>query len=131
MISHICIGVNDFERAYKFYATVMAELGHILKFCDDEKPWAAWMAPDAPRPLFLIGKPLDGDTASAGNGQMVALLAKTRQTVDRIYEYAIANGARDEGQPGLRPHYHADYYGAYFCDADGNKLCICCHEPQV
>ncbi|MBU9846995.1 VOC family protein [Rahnella ecdela] len=130
MISHICIGVNDFRRAFTFYSAVMAELGHVLKFCDAEKPWAAWMAPCAPRPLFVIGQPHDGGTASAGNGQMVALLAERRDTVDQIYQFAMANGATDEGAPGLRPHYHADYYGAYFRDADGNKVCICCHHPE-
>ncbi|WP_238486081.1 hypothetical protein [Rahnella perminowiae] len=60
-----------------------------------------------------------------------ALLATSRQAVDRIYAYAIAHGATDEGVPGLRPHYHADYYAAYFRNADGNKLCIYSHEPQV
>jgi catechol 2,3-dioxygenase-like lactoylglutathione lyase family enzyme len=44
---------------------------------------------------------------------------------------AIGNGAQSEGEPGLRPHYHADYYGAYFRDPDGNKLCICCHDPAT
>ncbi|AVF37665.1 VOC family protein [Rahnella sikkimica] len=131
MISHIHLGVNDFGRAFTFYSSVMAELGHVLKFCDAGKPWAGWMAEGAPRPLFIVGKPHDGEAASAGNGQMVALLANSRQTVDRVYACAIEHGASCEGEPGLRPHYHPDYYGAYFRDADGNKLCICCHHPEA
>jgi predicted lactoylglutathione lyase len=57
------------------------------------------------------------------------LLAPDRDAVDRCYARAIASGAEGEGKPGLRPRYHANYYGAYFRDPDGNKLCVCCHDP--
>jgi predicted lactoylglutathione lyase len=60
---------------------------------------------------------------------MVALLAPTREAVDRCYTVAIESGGRCEGPPGLRPQYHANYYGAYFRDPDGNKLCVCRHDP--
>jgi catechol 2,3-dioxygenase-like lactoylglutathione lyase family enzyme len=131
LISHIHIGIRDFRAAFAFYAVVLAELGLVLKFSDADKPWAGWMAPDAPRPLFLIGGPYDGMPAQAGNGQMVALLAPDRATVDRAYAKALSLGASCEGRPGLRPHYHPDYYGAYFRDADGNKLALVCHEPEA
>jgi catechol 2,3-dioxygenase-like lactoylglutathione lyase family enzyme len=129
MISHVFIGVNDFDRAFKFYSAVMGGLGFRLKFCDENRPWAGWMAADAPRPLFLIGKPYDDGLASCGNGQMVALLASDRNAVDRAHACALANGGSCEGAPGPRPHYHPDYYGAYFRDPDGNKICICFHDP--
>jgi catechol 2,3-dioxygenase-like lactoylglutathione lyase family enzyme len=129
MFSHVHIGVNDFDRAFAFYHALMKELGFVLKFSELDKPWAGWTPPDRDRPLFLIGRPFNGECASPGNGQMVALLASDRDAVDRGYAVAIANGARDEGTPGLRPHYHPHYYGAYFRDADGNKLCVCCHNP--
>jgi catechol 2,3-dioxygenase-like lactoylglutathione lyase family enzyme len=131
MISHVFVGITDFDRAFKFYSALMAELGLRLKFCEREVPWAGWIADDAPRPLFLIGKPFDGNAVSQGNGQMVALLAPGWDAVDRCHAIALANGGTCEGPPGLRPHYHPDYYGAYFRDPDGNKLCVCCHTPPV
>ncbi|MFL6969982.1 VOC family protein [Pseudomonas alvandae] len=129
MISHVCIGANDFQRAFVFYQEVMQALGLELKFKDLERPWAGWMHPDNPRPLFVIGKPYDGEPATSGNGQMIALLASDRQVVRNTHALALTLGGRCEGPPGLRPEYHPDYYGAYFRDPEGNKLCVCCHDP--
>lgn len=130
MISHVFLGVRDFNIAFDFYTALMAELGLVLKFSDAEKPWAGWMSSEQPRPLFVIGLPFDGEPASAGNGQMIALLAPSREAVRRCHALALSHGAVDEGEPGLRPHYHPNYYGAYFRDPDGNKLCVCCHHAQ-
>ncbi|MFP3249886.1 MAG: VOC family protein, partial [Paraburkholderia sp.] len=101
-----------------------------LKLRDADTGWAGWMAGGQPRPLFVIGRPYDGNPASAGNGQMLALLAPDRAGVERAHGTALAHGGRCEGPLGLRPQYHAHYYGAYFRDPDGNKLCVCCHEPE-
>jgi catechol 2,3-dioxygenase-like lactoylglutathione lyase family enzyme len=128
MISHFFVGISNFPRAYGFYAQVMQALGLQLKFSDPEKPWAGWMAPGQPRPLYVIGRPFNGDPASPGNGQMIALLASSRAMVDHVHAVALAAGGRCDGPPGLRPHYHPDYYGAYFRDPDGNKLAVCCHD---
>jgi len=130
LLSHVHVGVSDFYRGFVFYSGLMNELGFILKFCKPEKSWAGWMEEGVARPLFLVGCPFYGCNASPGKGQMVALLAQDRRTVDEAYRWAIENGAADDGVPGLRPHYHPDYYGAYFRDADGNKICICCHTPD-
>ncbi len=130
MLSHVHIGITDFVRAFDFYQVIMSELGYPLKFVDNEKPRAAWMPNDAQRPLFLIGHPYDGQQATPGMGQMVALLAPDREAVDRCYAAAMNKGAKCEGEPGLRPHYHPNYYGAYFRDPDGNKLCIVCHNAE-
>jgi len=129
MISHVFIGVDDFERAFRFYSPIMQTLGFVLKFREPDYPWAGWMEPGAARPLFLVGRPWDGNAAQPGNGQMVALLAPSRDAVDAAYAAALAHGGTDEGAPGLRPHYHANYYGAYVRDPEGNKLCVCCHDP--
>jgi len=129
MISHVFIGISDFAAAYRFHAAVMAALGHAQRFCDDSKPWAAWQPAGGGRPLFIIGRPYDGAPANPGNGPMTALLAPSRAAVNAAHAAALASGGSCEGPPGLRPHYHAHYYGAYFRDPDGNKLGVCCHDP--
>lgn len=129
MLSHIHLGVSDFDRAFAFYSSLMDELGYPLRFHEPHKPWAGWMTRERGRPLLLIGRPYDGAPAAPGNGQMIALLADSRGTVDRCHALALAAGGTDEGAPGLRPEYHSHYYGAYFRDPDRNKLCVCSHDP--
>jgi catechol 2,3-dioxygenase-like lactoylglutathione lyase family enzyme len=128
MISHVHVGVTDFSRAERFYAPLMTALGHVLKFSGNG--WAGWKPRDADRPLFLIGAPYDGKPATPGNGQMIALLAPNRKAVEVCHATALAHGGTDAGAPGLRPQYHPHYYGAYFRDPDGNKLCVCCHQAE-
>lgn len=128
MFSHIYLGTGDFERALAFYRPLLAGLGIAERFCDPTRPWAGWQSSPGPRPLLLVGAPLAGEHAP-GNGQMVALLAGSRAQVDHAHATALAHGGRCEGAPGLRPEYHPDYYGAYFRDPDGNKLCVACHSP--
>lgn len=129
MFSHVFVGTTDFERALAFYEPLMAVLGLERRFVEHERPWAGWQAPGVARPLFLVGRPHDGRPHAPGNGQMIAFLAADRATVDRAHAVALAHGGRCEGPPGLRPEYHANYWGAYFRDPDGNKLCVACHEP--
>ena len=130
MISHVFVGIRDFNKSFTFYSALMSELGLQLKFQDADKCWAGWMDASQPRPLFVIGLPYDGEQASPGNGQMIALLAPSRALVQSCFDIAIAHGASSEGLPGLRPHYHPHYFGAYFRDPDGNKICICCHQAE-
>lgn len=127
MFSHLFVGVSDFDRALAFYRALMPVLGIQERFCDPARPWAGWQSHPELRPLFLIGTPYDGRPHVAGNGQMAAFLATTREVVDRAHATALAHGGTCEGPPGLRPQYHAHYYGAYFRDTEGNKLCVACH----
>ncbi|OWQ85646.1 glyoxalase [Roseateles aquatilis] len=129
MFSHVFIGVSDFERALAFYSPLMSALGIQQRFCDPGRPWAGWQS--SPRPLFLIGRPFDESMHAPGNGQMTAFLAESRAVVDHAHAVAVAHGGQSEGAPGLRPEYHADYYGAYFRDPDGNKLCVACHSAEA
>ncbi|MEY4766015.1 MAG: hypothetical protein RI907_2688 [Pseudomonadota bacterium] len=130
MFSHVMVGVSDFDRALRFYQPVLDALGIAFRFMAPERPWAGWQSSPDPRPLFLIGRPHDGQAHQPGNGQMVAFLATTRAQVDQVHALALQGGGRCEGPPGLRPEYHAHYYGAYFRDPDGNKLCVACHLPE-
>jgi predicted lactoylglutathione lyase len=81
-------------------------------------------------PFWLL-RPHDRKDASPGNGAMMAFAAPTRAAVDAFHAAALAVGGTDEGAPGLRTHYHPDYYGAYVRDLDGNKLCAVCHRPET
>ena len=130
MFSHIFMGVSDFERAFAFYSAVLGDLQLELRFHEPQRPWAGWHAPGGARPLFVISKPFDGLPHQAGNGQMVAFAAKDRATVRTAYRTALRLGGRSEGGPGLRPEYHANYYGAYFRDTEGNKICVVSHGPK-
>jgi len=128
VLSHVTLGVSDVEAACRFYGPLLEALGLVPKFADAK--WAGWKHPEAERPLFIVTRPFDGKAASAGNGQMLAFAAATRAVVDACHALALRHGASDEGRPGLRPEYHAHYYGAYVRDPDGNKLCICCHASE-
>ena len=127
MFSHVFIGVGDFARAFAFYERLLAVLGIPLRFHEPAQQWAGWQTPGSLRPLLVLGRPYDGAPHEPGNGQMVAFECTSRAQVEAAWRTALAEGARDEGAPGLRPHYHAHYYGAYFRDPDGNKLCVVCH----
>jgi lactoylglutathione lyase len=129
VFSHIFVGVSDFDRALAFYGPLMATLGFEPRFCERSRPWAGWQSSPETRPLFLIGKPYNQLPHESGNGQMVAFLAESRAVVDSAFTVALACGGTSEGRPGLRPEYHEHYYGAYFRDPDGNKLCVACHSP--
>ena len=129
MFSHVFVGVSDFERALLFYQPLMECLGHPQRFCERSRPWAGWQTSAAQaRPLFLIGSPYNQQDHAVGNGQMVAFMVNTRAAVDEVYALALRLGGTCDGEPGLRPEYHAHYYGAYFRDLDGNKICVVCHE---
>jgi len=130
MFSHIMIGVTDFARALSFYKPLFSALCIDFRFQEDERLWAGWHSSPNTRPFFLIGRPYNEQPHHPGNGQMIAFLASTRAQVQQIHALAIQNGGTCEGQPGLRPEYHANYYGAYFRDPDGNKLCIACHNTE-
>lgn len=130
MFSHVFIGISDFQKALAFYVPLMEALGIEQRFCRPERPWAAWQPAPGARPLFVIGRPFNGLAPAQGNGNMTAFLAKSRADVRRIHEIALTHGGTCEGKPGLRPEYHAHYYGAYFRDPDGNKIAVACHTPE-
>ncbi|QYJ01064.1 VOC family protein [Thalassovita mediterranea] len=117
MIGYVTFGTNDIQRAAKFYDAIATEMGTGRMM--DFETFIAWGAWDGPAGIAAT-KPFDGKPASVGNGTMVALQAKDRAQVDKLYEIALANGGSDEGAPG--PRGEDGFYAAYFRDPDGNKL---------
>jgi catechol 2,3-dioxygenase-like lactoylglutathione lyase family enzyme len=125
MFSHVTVGSNDVAKAKSFYDGLLKPLG-LTRMAD--YPEAAGYGRPGGRPQFWIVTPLDKKAASAGNGITVGLEAADRPSVDAAHRAGVAAGGADEGAPGLRTHYHPNYYGAYVRDPDGNKVCIVCHK---
>jgi len=116
MIGYVTLGSNDKEKAAAFYDALMAEIGAKRIFNNDRLIfWGTEMG----APMIGVGTPSNGETASFGNGTMVALAVGSRENADKLYAKAIALGATDEGAPGERM---PGFYGAYFRDLDGNKF---------
>jgi len=128
MFSHVTVGYTDFPRALGFYDAIMGVLGHPVLFKFEEQGIVAYG--EATGPKVFVLPPFDGEPARAGNGVHFAFRAETRAAVDAFHAAALANGGSDEGAPGLRPHYHPNYYGAYVRDPDGNKLQAVCHSKN-
>jgi catechol 2,3-dioxygenase-like lactoylglutathione lyase family enzyme len=126
MIDHIGIGVSNYARSKAFYETVFATLGYqlVMEVTAEEtgdRPAAGF---GDHKPDFWIG-----GTEGPISRVHVAFAAKDRAAVDAFYKAAIAAGASDNGPPGLRPHYHPDYYGAFVIDFDGHNIEAVCHAP--
>ncbi|MHB1692088.1 MAG: VOC family protein, partial [Thiomonas sp.] len=88
--------------------------------------WGTYLDDGRQELALWLCQPFNGQPASAGNGTMVALAARTRAQVDAFHAAALAQGGTNEGAPGLRPHYGPDFYAAYVRDPDGNKLAAVC-----
>jgi catechol 2,3-dioxygenase-like lactoylglutathione lyase family enzyme len=119
MLAYVTLGSNDIQRTLKFYDAVLAEMGAKRVF-DNGRLYFYSVARG--QPMLAIGGPFDKQAASCGNGVMPALAAADKETVDRVYKKAIEMGGADEGAPGNRM---PTFYGAYFRDPDGNKICVC------
>jgi len=126
MFSHVTIGSNDIAKAKAFYDGVTAPLG-LSRHADN--PDGIGYGRAGGRPQLWVVRPLDKKAASVGNGITVGLEAESRSAVDAAYAAALKAGGKDDGAPGLRKHYHPNYYGAYVRDLDGHKVCIVCHKP--
>ena len=122
MLDHVTIGVTDTGRSLAFYDRALSPLG-ITRLYGDSEGFAGYGI--APKAFFWIGIRDMPQT-----GSHVAFAAQDRASVDRFYAEGIAAGGRDNGQPGLRPNYHPDYYGAFVLDPDGHNIEAVCRSPQ-
>lgn len=127
MIGYVMLGVNDLNKAREFYDPLLAKLGAVPGDWSNER--STFYVSQPGKPMFAITKPYDGQPASAGNGSMVALPCASPALVDEIYAWVLANGATDEGAPGERGGEGSGFYGCYFRDALGNKLCVFHYAP--
>ena len=116
MIGYVTLGTNDLARAAKFYDALAAEMGVGRRM--DFETFIAWGSPGCGAGIGLT-KPFDGNVATVGNGVMIALEAKDKDQVHRLYDIALAHGGTCEGPPGPRGE---TFYAGYFRDLDGNKL---------
>ena len=120
MLAYVTLGSNNIEKSLAFYDGVMGELGAKRLF-DNQRLYFYGTGPGTP--MLAIGGTYDEKEATCGNGVMPALACPDRETVDRVYKKAIEMGATDDGEPGERvPNV---FYGAYFRDPDGHKICVC------
>lgn len=123
MIGYVMLGTNDLVRARSLYDGVAEALGAavLAPYSSDKR---VFYSKGAGQPMLAITMPHDGAAASAGNGSMVALPCETRAIVDAIHARAVGMGCADEGAPGVRGPNPNGFYGAYFRDLDGNKVCL-------
>ena len=127
MIDHITFGVSDFAVSAAFFDAALAPLG-IKRLFVVPKEFTGGVdgcGYGETRPYFWIS----GDGATTGKLH-IALMAKTRAEVDAFHAAAMAAGGTDNGGPGVRPHYHPDYYGAFVLDPDGHNIEAVCHLPE-
>lgn len=125
ILDHIGFPVTDYARSLNFYTKALTPLGISLlkEYTLGDGDGYAGFGRD--RPQFWIG------TGAKLTGRLhVAFAAKSREEVSAFYEAAIAAGAKDNGAPGLRPHYHANYFGAFVFDPDGHNIEAVTHLPE-
>jgi len=118
MLHHVSVGVADVTRAATFYDAVLKTLGY--KRLAEYLPYAVAYGEDHPE--FWIGLPHDQRPMSVGNGVHLGFSARSKDQVHKFHAAALARGGSNNGEPGPRPDYGPDYYGAFVYDLDGNKI---------
>ena len=129
MIGYATIGTNDIDRARAFYDDLLSQIGarRVMEFPQNG---FTMYGTGARAPGLAVTRPYNGGAATVGNGNMAAIVVDNRDKVDRLHARAMELGGADEGGPGLRgPEGDNAFYGAYFRDLDGNKLCAFCVGP--
>ena len=122
MLDHVTIGVSDVERSRSFYDLALRPLGFTRLYAEGETASGYGISPKAFFWISWRGLPQ--------TGAHIAFTAQDRAVVDRFHAEAIAAGGKDNGAPGIRPNYHASYYGAFVLDPDGHNIEAVCHARQ-
>lgn len=130
MIDHLGFDVSDYARSRAFYERALAPLGMRVRAEVTRAQTGDWEGcgfGDTDNPELWVGTPASGE--GLNRSLHVAFLARDRATVDAFHAAALAAGGRDNGAPGLRPHYHPHYYAAFVLDPDGHNVEVVCHAP--
>jgi catechol 2,3-dioxygenase-like lactoylglutathione lyase family enzyme len=128
MLDHIGLSVKDFQRSKAFYLKALAPLSLtlVMEVGPEKTGGGAFAGFGAEgKPFFWIG----ARNGAAGTAH-VAFTAPSRAVVNAFYAAALEAGGKDNGAPGLRPHYHDNYYGSFVLDPDGNNIEAVCHKPE-
>ena len=126
MLHHISFGVNDLQRSIAFYDAVFRTLGYVRVW---SKPGAAGYGLPGGEDLFAL-KARSQSLSVPGQGFHLAFAAPGRQAVNDFHAVAVQQGGLDNGQPGLRPQYGADYFAAYAIDPDGYAIETVFNGPE-
>ena len=132
MIAYITVGADDIARAKRFYSAFLPALGYTQKEGPEGLSYAL-PVPAGQRPTlpdFYVKPTFNGQLASAGNGAMTAFEAQNQSQVRDLHAAAIKAGGTDEGQPGFRADYGADFYVGYLRDLQGNKIALFSCNPD-
>ncbi len=119
MIGYTTVGVRNIEKAKVFYAELLAELGAKVQV---DVGRLAMIGASMGEPMIAVCEPFNEEDPHPGNGNMVAMNPGSKEMVDKLYKKAIELGATCDGEPGQR--IEDMFYGAYFRDVDGNKMCF-------
>jgi catechol 2,3-dioxygenase-like lactoylglutathione lyase family enzyme len=120
MLDHVGVKVKDLGSSKRFYTAALAPLGFTVQY--EDKAALGFGPKDAPAFWLMHGDP-------RGSAH-VAFAAKDRASVNAFHAGALSAGGKDNGAPGLRPEYHANYYGAFVTDPDGNNVEAVCHKAK-
>jgi len=130
MISYAMIGTNDVPRAEAFWLPLFEMLGgdEVVAWRSEDGFW--FRRRDDGQTVLAVRRPFDGQPAGVGNGTMMGIKAASRDLIDAVHARALALGGSDEGPPGVRGDDPDGFYGAYFRDPDGNKICVYRYGPR-
>ena len=132
MISYVTVGADDLAAAEQFYNAFLPELGYVLEYYHGDLSYVlpASLGRSPVPPDFYVKRPFDGNGASGGNGTMVAFEAQSQDQVRRLHAAAVAAGGADEGAPGFRATYGANFFVSYMRDPHGNKIALFSSNPD-
>jgi catechol 2,3-dioxygenase-like lactoylglutathione lyase family enzyme len=123
MFDHVVFGVRDYAASKAFYLKALEPLGTIVAV---EGPLGVEISPEGGKSSLCLFQ-----TKEKPARLHLAFTAQNRRQVEAFHRAALAAGGKDNGAPGLRPNYHANYYAAFVIDPDGHNIEMVCHEPEA